>query len=188
LTKVITKGTTPQTIKRQYMLSGTPFLRAENLQGGDIVLGEGTLFIDNITHNMLERSVIYPNDILLSIAGTIGRGAIVPEGSEEMNCNQAVAIIRPMLDLVEPRFLLAWLQSDIAQFQMGGAKVTQTIANLALGQIKQFKLRVPPMSLQKEFAQRVAEIHELEATQSQSRQRLDNLFQSLLHRAFNGEL
>ena len=43
------------------------------------------------------------------------------------------------------------------------------------------------VSLQKEFAQRVREIRELEATQAAS-QRLEALFQSMLHRAFNGEL
>ena len=44
------------------------------------------------------------------------------------------------------------------------------------------------LPLQKEFAQRVTEIREMEAAQSASRLRLENLFQSLLHRAFNGEL
>jgi type I restriction enzyme S subunit len=47
---------------------------------------------------------------------------------------------------------------------------------------------VPPLSVQKKFAARVTKIRELEAEQAASRRRLDDLFQSLLHRAFNGEL
>jgi len=47
---------------------------------------------------------------------------------------------------------------------------------------------IPPLPLQKEFARRVTEIRKLEASQTASRQRLDALFQSMLHRAFNGEL
>jgi type I restriction enzyme S subunit len=47
---------------------------------------------------------------------------------------------------------------------------------------------VPPLPLQNEFAQRVAEIREMEATEAASRQRLDAIFQSMLHRALNGEL
>jgi len=47
---------------------------------------------------------------------------------------------------------------------------------------------VPPLPLQKEFAKRVAEIREMEAGQAASRERLDALFQSMLHRAFLGEL
>jgi hypothetical protein len=50
------------------------------------------------------------------------------------------------------------------------------------------RYRVPPVPLQKKFAQRVIEIRDLEAAQGASRRRLDDLFQSMLHRAFNGEL
>ena len=54
-------------------------------------------------------------------------------------------------------------------------------------ELSALKLPVPPLPLQKEFAQRVTEIRALEAEQAASRQRLEALFQSMLHRAFNGE-
>ena len=53
--------------------------------------------------------------------------------------------------------------------------------------VEQFSIPVPPLPLQKEFAERVTEIRELEAAQAASRQHLEALFQSMLHRAFNGE-
>jgi len=49
-------------------------------------------------------------------------------------------------------------------------------------------IEVPPLPLQSEFAQRVKEIRGLEVGQATSRTRLDALFQSMLHRAFNGAL
>jgi type I restriction enzyme S subunit len=54
--------------------------------------------------------------------------------------------------------------------------------------VEQFSVPIPPLPLQKAFAKRVTEIRELEAQQATSRQRLDDLLQSTLHRAFNGEL
>jgi type I restriction enzyme S subunit len=54
--------------------------------------------------------------------------------------------------------------------------------------LKMLPLPLPPLALQKEFAARVAEIRVLESAQAASRHRLEALFQSLLHRAFNGEL
>jgi type I restriction enzyme S subunit len=54
--------------------------------------------------------------------------------------------------------------------------------------VEQFATILPPLSLQEEFAKRVAEIRDLEAEQAASGRRLDDLFQSMLHRAFNGEL
>ena len=59
---------------------------------------------------------------------------------------------------------------------------------LNAGLLKSLNVPVPTLPLQKEFAQRVTEIRELEAGQSASRLRLDELFQSLLHRAFAGDL
>lgn len=55
-------------------------------------------------------------------------------------------------------------------------------------EVKRMSFPCPPLDLQTEFANRVAEIREMEAAQAQSRARLDDAFQSLLHRAFNGEL
>jgi type I restriction enzyme, S subunit len=60
--------------------------------------------------------------------------------------------------------------------------------NFGPSHLKQVRLPLPPLPLQKEFAQQVTEIRELEDGQAASRRGLDSLFQSMLHRAFNGEL
>ncbi len=61
-------------------------------------------------------------------------------------------------------------------------------ANINSKELKSIKFPVPPIKLQCEFATRVTEIREMESAQSASRKRLDDLFQSMLHRAFEGEL
>lgn len=142
VTSLITKGTTPTTLGKAYAKSGIPFLRAENLQNGVIALNGNLLFIDEETDSLLSRSVIEPNDVLISIAGTIGRVGLVPDDAQRMNCNQAVAIVRPTA-LLQPRFLMYWLMGWDAVTQMAGSKVTQTISNLSLGQIGNLKLPLP---------------------------------------------
>lgn len=143
----ITKGTTPKTLGYSYANSGIPFLRAENLRNGSLEAGQETLFIDQETHQHLARSSIQPNDVLISIAGTIGRVGLVPATAEPMNCNQAVAIVR-LANGLQPRFLMYWLMSDEAKYQMSGAKVTLTIPNLSLGQIGRFAVPLPAPSEQ----------------------------------------
>jgi len=49
-------------------------------------------------------------------------------------------------------------------------------------------LPVPPLPLQKQFAAAVADIRDMQQKQAASKKRLDDLFHSLLHRAFRGEL
>lgn len=63
-----------------------------------------------------------------------------------------------------------------------------SMPNISKGRLWALPIEVPPLALQTEFARRVTEIRELESKQAASRRRLEDLFQSLLHRAFQGEL
>ena len=54
--------------------------------------------------------------------------------------------------------------------------------------VEKLYVLLPPFSMQKEFASRVSEIHEMKAEQTASRAHLDALFSSMLHRAFQREL
>jgi type I restriction enzyme S subunit len=60
--------------------------------------------------------------------------------------------------------------------------------NLTTDQVKGFITPLPPLALQREFAARVAEVRALQPQQARNRQRPNDLFQALLHRAFNGQL
>lgn len=70
------------------------------------------------------------------------------------------------------------------------AKCRQAVsqANLGRDELAAVKIILPSLPLQRQFAARVAEIRALETQQAASRRRLDDLFQSMLHRAFRGEL
>lgn len=70
--------------------------------------------------------------------------------------------------------------------QMARGAVGQ--ANINAQELRSISLPVPPISMQRQFAARVADIRTLQAQQAASRQRLDDLFQSMLYRAFRGEL
>ena len=72
----------------------------------------------------------------------------------------------------------------VIQHQAGGV-MTGIINKSTLESIPAIR---PPLPLQKEFGHRVTEIRELEAEQARSRRRGEDLYQSMLHRAFNGNL
>lgn len=55
-------------------------------------------------------------------------------------------------------------------------------------ELSALKLPLPPLPLQTQFAKLASEVRKLEAEQDTSRRRSEDLFQSLLHRAFQGEL
>lgn len=184
---VITKGTTPTSVGFQFTESGVPFVRVQDLVTGSVAVNRIELFISEATNEALRRSILKPNDVLISIAGTIGRIALVPEDAPTLNCNQAVALVRTDEDL-EPAYLAAWLNTAHAQDQMLGSRVTGTISNLSLANIRSLRLPIPTIDLQRRFADAAADVERLRDALTAHSDSLDTLFASLQQRAFRGEL
>ena len=65
---------------------------------------------------------------------------------------------------------------------------TATIPHLTGVTLASFRIPLPPLPLQKKFSLQASAIREMEGTQIASRDRLEALFQSLLHWAFNDDL
>jgi type I restriction enzyme, S subunit len=63
-----------------------------------------------------------------------------------------------------------------------------TISGINQGNLAKVLVMIPPINLQKEFAQRVEAVEKLKATHRASLSQLQALFASLQHRAFRGEL
>ncbi|WP_259703435.1 restriction endonuclease subunit S [Weissella paramesenteroides] len=88
-TKLITKGTTP---KDKSGVGNVNFIKVENLSNNQIYPVQK---ISQEEHDSyLKRSRLQANDILFSIAGTLGRIAIVGSSLLPANTNQALSIIR----------------------------------------------------------------------------------------------
>ncbi len=183
LCSVVTKGTTPRTLGREYVSNGIPFLRAENLLGDEVVLSPETLFIDDPTNELLSRSVIKADDVLISIAGTIGHCAIVPQGMPTMNCNQAVAIVR-ISGPLDGRFLIHWLKTHDAQRQMSEAKVTLTIPNLSLGQIKTLLVPLPALSEQRRIVEILDQADMLRKKRAEADAKAARIIPALFYKMF----
>ncbi|WP_315806598.1 MULTISPECIES: restriction endonuclease subunit S [unclassified Bradyrhizobium] len=185
--ELITKGTTPTTLGLQFEDFGIPFIRAQNLIDGTVSIETDALYVSSETHAALRRSQIKPDDLLISIAGTIGRAAIVPADAAPMNCNQAVAIVRPS-NRINRRFLLHWLGTADAERQMTKGKVTGTISNLSLEQIGKLEIPLPPLDEQRRIAAVLDKADALRRKRIQSLKLVDDLAQSIFFEMFETAL
>ena len=96
--------------------------------------------------------------------------------------------IRSDQSQVNPYFLWALINRLRATgYFMRNARM-QINRKFNASELSALKLPLPPLALQGEFARRVIALRELEAGQSASHERLEALFQSMLHRAFAGEM
>lgn len=167
-----------------------PYLRVANVQSGYLNLAE-IKYIEALPEEVKALALKY-GDILLTEGGDfdkLGRGAMweatVP------NCIHQNHIFRVRTDsaVLNPVFFSKYLLTSSARmYFLRCAKKTTNLASINMTQLRGLPVTLPPLPLQRDFATRVGGIRAMEADQAASRHRLENLFQSLLHRAFKGEL
>ena len=187
LSLVITKGTTPTTYGYRFTDAGIPFLRVEDVNN-DLVNPKKTEYhISKETHEFMKRSKTEPRDILVTIAGTIGRVAHVPENAPEMNMNQAVAIVR-LKPLVNHLYVFYLLRTKELQRAMKFAEVTGTITNISLTTLKNLKIPLPPIETQRKIVEKLSAVQEYKKKLLEQKQKLQELFESVLNKSFKGAI
>ena len=160
IASLITKGTTPRGGNVSYLDAGIGFLRAENVAGFDQLDKDNLKYIDEETHTgFLKRSILEANDILITIAGTLGRTAIVREEDLPLNANQAVSMIRLAdPDAINLTYVVYALNSPEIQRYLKKQKKVTAIPNLTLEIIENCLLPLPPLSEQHRIVAKIEEL------------------------------
>jgi type I restriction enzyme S subunit len=145
----VTKGTTPTTIGGRFVERGINFVKVESITDDGYIDSDKLAYVDEATNALLSRSVLKRDDILFTIAGTIGRVALVPEEILPANTNQAVAIVRPNPEVVLPRFLY-YVLSDENRVRQAHTRVVQSVqANFSLAELSSLQVPLPPLAEQR---------------------------------------
>lgn len=151
--ELITKGTTPTSVGKDFQNEGINFIKIESLEPNGNIIRNKVAFIDESTHWVLKRSQLKSNDILFSIAGALGRVAIVSENLLPANTNQALAIIR--LNNSEAfwyKYIYYFLNAESIQKHILSISVQGAQANLSLLNIYELEIDFPNINIQKGIA------------------------------------
>lgn len=191
LCTTITKGTTP---KKSELAAATddavvPFIKVKDITGtGEIIREDLEVIPDSISRKSLKRSILKNGDLLFSIAGTIGRVAIVDTTLEDSNTNQAVGIIR--LSEQEKHLALVWqtLLSERVQNEIRSKVVQGVQANASLKNLRDIQVVRPCDKLLYTASSPLsALLKEISSNHAQSRS-LTELRDTLLPKLLSGEL
>ena len=156
----ISKGSTPKGGSKAYTASGVLFIRAENVCSDGNLRTETAKYIHEQIHcHELGRSILEEGDLLITIAGSLGRSAIVSSDVLPANTNQAVAFARPCDKELSPYLKLA-IMSGVVQSMLLSQKKVTGIPNLTLEIVSNLRVPLPPLAEQKRI---VAKIEELRA-------------------------
>lgn len=191
IASVVSKGTTPTSVGLSFAPKGIPFLRGEDVVGRAIDFSTVTMFIGEDSHQHLQRSELKYGDVLITIAGTIGRIGFIQEQGQIANCNQAVAFVRTNINEIDPEWLCYLLQSPryqdkFARFVAGGA-----IPNVSLQQIRSIEIPNVSIMQQRQIAARLkAQLAEVEAARQAAQAQLSDarLLRARMLKAFFSEL
>lgn len=159
MSDVVTKGTTPTTLGFEFVADGVNFVKVENITATGQIIKSDLMHITSDCHEKLSRSQLMEGDILFSIAGAIGRTAVVTADILPANTNQALAIIRlkKNTDILKS-YLLAALASPYVEMQYNVQKKGVAQINLTLKNIADLMIPVPSKQEQERFVSFVEQI------------------------------
>jgi len=167
--------------------AGVPMLRATNIKGG-LISEDGLIRVRREAVPKSRNPFLKAEDVLVVRSGAYtGDCALV--GKKWAGAVAGYDLVISPNEQFAGEFVASFFLSEFVQEgYFGGLKIRAAQPHLNSNQVSETPIFCPPMALQRQFASRATEIRALEAEQAKSRRRLDDLFQSLLHRAFNGEL
>ncbi len=129
--------------------------------------------------------------MLLTLVGTIGRSAVVPQSIAGSNVARAVGVI-PISSLMLSQWVSAWLRSPVQRARLVAASHEVARKTLNLEDVRSFLVAVPPLAEQVRISAEVSRLlsvaDAIETTVSSELARCKRLRQSILKAAFEGKL
>jgi type I restriction enzyme S subunit len=170
-----------------YQEYGVPALRSQNIKPNSISTNNFVFFSESDNETKLAKTRVREGDIVLVRTGQPGTAAVIPKELDGVNAIDLL-ITTPCKDVVDSVYLCSFFNSSWGKKLVSSSQVGQVQKHLNVSILNNAQIILPPLSLQKEFTQRVEAVEELKKSHRASLSELDALFASLQHRAFRGEL
>ncbi|MGI8495352.1 MAG: restriction endonuclease subunit S [Pyrinomonadaceae bacterium] len=171
-----------------YASSGVPVIRLQNIGVGEYVESHPS-FISHLHFKELSKHRCIPGDV---IVGTMGepnlRACILPSSIPEALNKADCVQIRVNEKKANSDFICWLLNMPQTLFLASGMIVGQTRSRISMGRLAELDVPIPPLPLQEKFAEIVQKFERVRRQQREATRQAEHLFQTLLHRAFRGEL
>ena len=165
---------------------GIIFLSTKNIDGSRLVF-DTTEFITPEKFSTFSRGKLQRNDLVITLRGSIGQCAIFDSVYETGFINAQMMIIRPSSEVL-PKYLHGLIVHPFVQNKLISIKSGSAIPQLTAKQIGELDIPLPPIAMQREFSIFAEKVERMEKHLRKNITQASDLFASLSHRAFRGEL
>jgi len=182
ISKMITVGVVIKPAS-YYVNKGIPALRSQNVKPNYFDLNKLVYFTEEVNDFSLSKSKLKLNDIVVVRTGQPGTAAYIKDAQVGYNCIDLI-IIRPDLEIIHPEYLCWFFNSEGGRDIVLGTQRGQIQKHFNIGEVKKCSIPIPPIDNQLSFVKKINSIETQKQITRQSLQKSEELFQSLLQRAF----
>ena len=137
--------------------------------------------------NKYKKTILQGNELLMTVRANIGDVCVIDEEFKGCNVGRGIVPIR-VKEEINPIFLKYQFESYRIQHELKALSKGITLIQLNMEDLRQFMLIVPPIELQNQFADFVNQVDKLKFEMEKSLKELEDNFNSLMQKAFKGEL
>ncbi|BBL75751.1 restriction endonuclease subunit S [Methylomagnum ishizawai] len=177
----------PRFHDRDYSIDGAHILRTTDMgYSGELRWQDSPIL--SMSEGELEKYSLRAGTLLVTRTGaTIGKVALF-EGATRPCIAGAYLIELGFTDEVIPEFVLHFFLSSFGQALLTSGSRAVAQPNINVPTIKAIRIPLPGLNIQREFAKNIERINSIQSQATRALATAEATFQSLLHRAFAGEL
>lgn len=157
------------------------------LQTGNVGLGvfrdkgDRSRYISEETFKRLRCTEIFPNDILISrLPDPVGRACIIPSIKKRLITAVDCTIVRLNSVMILPEFFLTYTLTRAYQNQINRQLTGTTRKRISRSNLALIEVPVPPIEMQKKFAEHMSKAQEVQNKQLLEQKMLEQIFEGVI--------
>ena len=170
-----------------YVDAGIPALRSLNVRENYISNENFVYFDEKVHEQQLKKTHVYEGDVVIVRSGQPGRSSVIPKEFDGANAID-ILITRPNSDLLNSFYFSFFLNSEGGRQLVLSNEKGQVQKHLNVGELSRALIPVPPIALQNEFEYSLNKLAVQMRLNKDLLTNCDQNFNSLMQRAFKGEL
>ena len=165
----------------EYVDAGIPEVRPELIDksGKVSMCMEDYRYISKTTSARFPKTILSMGDLVMSVRGTIGKVAVIPEQLEGANMTANLLRIAPKRSTVFPKYLWYFMQSPYFKLRLDLISPTTTIKTIRVSDLRELEIPLPSLPVQNRIAAVLDKADALRRKRRRALDKLDELLQAV---------